>query len=261
MKGERLLMRIQFGLPRNRRLWRSAGRLMAASLLMLSLFCSALAETIPAFYNPQNPPPFAAKHAASGDDYFTDAVFIGDSMMECVEMYGFFPSAHIVCKSGITSVDAKWRIFHITEWDQPRNIYEMFEYYGSTKIYIWLGSNSLDNVTSDEALRDYRGMIEEMIRRFPRALIYVITPPSLTKKAMQAKKLGPLRYYNFRNGLLKIADEYKLYFLDYYAQVVNDEGYLIDQYDGGDGGHPSKRGLLLLENLVRTHTVEYPAAQ
>ena len=254
-------MRIRCSFPRSRQCWRTVGRLSAVSLLILSLFCSALAETVPAFYNPQNPPPYAAYHAASGDDYFTDAVFIGDSMMECVEMYGFFPSAKIVCKSGITSVDANWRIFHITQWDQPRNIYEMIEYYGSTKIYIWLGSNSLDNVTSDEALRDYRGMIEEMIQCFPNALIYVITPPSLTKKAMQAKKLGVLRYYNFRKGLLKIAEEYKLYFLDYYAQVVNDEGYLIDIYDGGDGGHPSRRGVKVLENLVRTHTVEFPAAQ
>ena len=241
-----------------RRLGR-AGKTAALMLLILAMVCPALADETPkAFCDPQNPPPYANRHAAAGDDYFADAVMIGDSMMECVVMYNLFPTAHIICKSGITSVDAEWRIFRINEWDEPRNIYEMTEYYDHAKIYIFLGANSLDVTTSAEALADYRVMIEEMIRRFPESLIYIITPPSITKKAMQAKNLGPLRYYYFRNGLLEIAQEYNLYYLDYYSLIVDDEGYMIDLYDGGDGGHPSKRGLKVLENLMRTHTVDYP---
>ena len=240
--------------------WHFAGRLAALSLLLLSLLTSALGESkLTAYCNPQVPPPFPQKHAASGDDYFTDAIFLGDSMMECVQMYNLFPSAKIVCKSGFSSSNAEWRIFRINEWDEPRNFYEMVEYYQSNKIYIWLGANSLDNKTSGESLRDYRVMIEEMVRRFPTAYIYIIPPPSVTKKAMASMNLGPLRYYNFRNGLMEIAQEYNLYFLDFYALTVDAEGYLIDIYDGGDGGHPSKRGLKVLENLVRAYTVEYPA--
>ncbi len=238
-----------------------AGRLAILVPLLLILLASALGEGAPtAYFNPRVPPPIPAKHDPSGDDYFTDAIFIGDSMMECVQMYNLFPSAKIVCRSGISSADANWRIFRINEWDEPRNIYEMIEYYESNKIYIFLGANSLDVKTSAEALRDYRVMIDDMVRRFPTCYIYIIPPPSVTKKAMDTMKLGPLRYRNFRDGLMEISQDYKLYFLDYYALIVNEEGYMIDIYDGGDGGHPSKRGLKVLENLVRTHTVEYPAA-
>ena len=253
-------MRKRSRFPGRPRPWRFAGRLAVLALLLLSLLTSALGEgNLTAYYNPQVPPPIPSKHAASGDDYFTDAIFIGDSMMECVQMYNLFPSAQIVCKSGFSSSNAEWRIFHIYEWDEPRNFYEMIEYYESNKIYIWLGANSLDNKTSGESLQDYRVMIEEMVRRFPKAYIYIIPPPSVTKKAMASMNLGPLRYSNFRDGLIEIAQDYGLYFLDFYALVVDAEGYMIDIYDGGDGGHPSKRALKLLENLVRTCTVEYPA--
>ena len=233
-------------------------RLIALLAVVCLLPCIGLAEeAVPVAYSlPDAPPPFAPAHEPTGDDYFADAVFIGDSMMECVEMYDLFPTANIICRSGISSADANWRIFRVRGQEEPMNIYEMTEYYPHAKIYVMLGANSLDIKRSDEALADYRVMIDDMIRRFPDSLIFVISPPPPTKKAMKTLNLGPLRWVNFRDGLLELIRERGLYFLDYYALMADDEGYMIDRYDGGDGAHPSKSGLQLMENLVRTHTLE-----
>ena len=88
------------------------------------------------------------------------------------------------------------------------------------------------------------------------SIIYVIAPPPGTEKTMQEKMILPHRFSDFRDGLLAMAAERNLYFLDFYALIIDEEGYMMRNYECGDGLHPNPFGYELLEQLIRTHTVD-----
>lgn len=234
-----------------------AGRLISLLLVLLLLPSAAVAEGGTANYNPQVPPPIPAEHEAADDDYFSDAVFVGDSMMDDVEMLDLFPTANFVCMVGMSPPSVNWKKFRVKGSDELLNVFEVAEQYPHSKFYILLGGNSLHNKLADAALDDYLPMIEQFIETFPDSYIYVITPPPGAKEKMLEESVSQWRFSKFRDGLLSMAEEKGLYLLDFYALMVDDEGYMKYYYDCGDGQHPNNKGYRRLEELIRTHTVEY----
>ena len=209
-----------------------------------------------AYCNSANPPPFPASHAPAGDEYFEDAVFIGDSIMDDVEMYNLFPTGNFVTKVGISPLSVNRREFRFRGSREYENMFDVVEKYPHRKIYILLGSNSLDNKPSDSALADYVPMMETFLTRFPDSIFYLIVPPSMTEHHLKDLKIPPKRFENFRGLLTDFAAERQCYIIDFYALVLNEKGYLPGKYDCGDGIHPNYEGLKLLEQEIRTHTVE-----
>lgn len=235
----------------------AAGRAVILALLVVCLSASALGEDLPkGRYNEKVPPPIPPAHDPAEDDYFSDALFIGDSIMDDVEMYDFFPTANFVTLIGMSPLSVDRRQFRAKGTAEKANLYDAMDSYDHAKIYILLGSNSLDNKGADRAIADYVVMLDQMVRRFPDSMFYLIAPPPMTQKYMQEKGMSPYRAQKFRDLLEAAAAERNLYFLDYYSVLVDDEGFMPKRFDCSDGVHPNRRGLTLLNELVRTHTVE-----
>ncbi len=223
---------------------------------MAPLSPAATAEAVnKAYANPSNPPPFPKTGPAASDDYFKDAVFIGDSIMDDVEMFNLFPTANFVTKVGISPLSAPRKEFRYKGSREYESMYDVVAKYPHRKIYIMLGSNSLDNKRSDLAFADYQTMMETFLERFSDSIIYLIAPPSQTKHKLEELKIPPKRYANFRDLLVAFAQERQCYVIDYYSVVLTEQGYLPGKYDCGDGIHPNYEGLRLFEEAVRTHTV------
>ena len=228
---------------------------MLLVLLLLPSACAA--EGMTAYCNPQTPPPVPAEHEAAGDDYFTDAVFIGDSMMDDVEMLDLFPTANFVCQVGMSLSSVNYKYFRIKGSDEHLTVFEAAQNCPHNKIYILLGGNSLDHRPLKTCMQEYADVMDQFIGYFPDSLIYIIAPPPGTEKAMQEKQLEARRFRDFRDFLLTLAEEKHLYFLDFYSLLLDDQGFMDWRYDCGDGQHPHRGGYVLMENLIRTHTVDY----
>lgn len=224
-------------------------------LLLLPDPCLAKEKT--AYSNPETPPPLAPEHEASGDDYFEDAVFIGDSMMDDIEMLDLFPTANFVCQVGIGPSTLNYHQFRVKGSEDRLTAFEATERYPHKKIYILLGSNSLDHRPYETCTQEYAEMIDQFIDTFPDSLIYIIAPPPGGEEAMIEMRMPPQRYLNFRNYLLSLAEEKHLYFVDFYSLLINEDGYMHWKYVCSDGQHPHRGGYVLLEEAIRTHTVEY----
>lgn len=223
---------------------RAAGRIVSLLVVLLMLCPAALAAS-----------PVPEAHEPSSDIYFNDAVMIGDSIMDDVEMFDLFPSANFVTKIGISPLSAARREFRYRGSREYQTLYDVVEKYPHKKIYILLGSNSLDNKPSDQAYADYVPMVDTFQERFPDSLIYLIVPPSMTQRELERLQISPKRFANFRDMLAALAEERGLYIIDFYSLLLNEKGYLPAHYDCGDGIHPNLEGLKLLENEIRTRTV------
>lgn len=212
-----------------------------------------------AFQNPDAPLSVPGAHEAEGDGYFADAVFIGDSMVDDMEMFDLFPTANYVCRIGMSPLSVGRKQFRVKDSNALETTYEQAARYQPRKLYVLLGSNSLDHKTSDVTLQEYETMADELIAAFPEALIYVISPPPLTK-ARTAKEVGvsPGRYRNFEAGLRALAEERRFYYIDLYHLIADEEGYMPGRLSAGDGYHLNRTGYTMLADYIRTHTVPYP---
>ena len=117
---------------------------------------------------------------------------------------------------------------------------------------IWLSEIMLQQTRTETVCGYYARFLE----RFPDSIFYLITPTAMTESVLGKLKISPERFKNFHDMLIDFAKERQCYIIDFYSLVLNDKGYLPGKYDCGDGVHPNYNGLKLLENEIRTHTVE-----
>lgn len=235
-------------------------------ILLLALLCclphvAAESGAPSALYNPDMPPPIAEEHAPADDEYFTDAVFIGDSMMEYVELYELIPTANYVWKIGMSPGSVSHRDFRVKGSEQRLSGFEYAASFQPRKLYVWLGANGLDTSTSDAVLANYEILAGKLIEWFPDALIYVISPPPTTYSRMtELDKVPVKRYISFEEKLRELAAQWNFYYIDMYHLVANENGYLPNNYSLGDGYHLNETALTLMTDYIRTHTVPYPAS-
>lgn len=238
------------------------GRLLILGLLALVLLCSlsaAAAETpLQGVYNPDFPPPLVQEHEPTGDDYFTDAVFIGDSMMEYVELLGEIPTANYVWKIGMGPATMGIKQFRVRGQEERLSAYEMVASYQPRKIFIMLGANGLDFNPSAVVIENYEIMADTLITLCPDAMIYVLSAPPGSADMMKALGIAPGRYAEFAVQLKALAERRGFYYLDLYSMVVDANQALPRKYDSGDGFHMSTLAYQELVAMVRRHTVPYP---
>ena len=208
-----------------------------------------------AWFNPQVPPPFPPEHEPSGDEYFEDALFLGDSIMENIEMLDLFPTANFVTLIGMSPISMDKKLFVRKQDDRWVTAYDMINQYPHRKIFILLGSNALDHKSYKDTLKDYRVMMDRMIQEYPATVFYVLCPTSPNRARVRKDRLDIQRYWKFREGLLELAEEKQLYFLDAFTLLADKDGYLREDLAAPDGFHLKLEGSKLIEEMVRTHTV------
>ena len=235
---------------------------MIAALMLLLLAPDALGEVKEAYCDPVLLPPDAPMHEPTGDEYFDDAVFIGDSMMEYMEMYELLPTASYVWQIGMSPMSVGRKQFRVAGSNEKITTYEQAALYHPTKIYVWLGANGLDNKASEPVIEDYEKMADELIDHFPNALIYVISPPPMSRERMSKEKyVVPGRYRKFEGLLRELAARRNFYYIDMYHMIADADGYMLLQYSMGDGFHLNRTALSMLADYIRTHTVPYPEGE
>ena len=216
------------------------------------------ASVLTALYNPEYPAPTVPEHEPTGDEYFADAVFIGDSMMEYVELLGELPTANFVWNIGMSPKSVSRKQFRIKGTDKRLSTWEKAAEYNPKKLYIMLGANGLDNFPVKDVIADYEVLADEAITHFPDALIYVIAPPPMSNKRMRKEDVPVKRYPNFCQALQELAARRNFYYIDLYSLVADAKGYLPGKYDAGDGFHLSNKAYSLLIEQARKQTVPYP---
>ena len=228
-------------------------------LVLLCIPLPALCEEAPtAYFNPACPPPLPPEHAPAADDYFSDAVFIGDSMMEYVEIYELLPTAHFAWRIGMSPMSVGRKQFRVRGAEEMLTTYEYAKQYDPKKLYLWLGANGLDIKSSQDVIRDYELVADEVISRFPQAMVYVISPPPMTKARMNKEEyVIPGRYAKFEQLLRELAERRNFYYIDLYHMVADEDGYLPDTYCMGDGFHLNKPAYTMLTDALRACTVPY----
>ncbi len=173
------------------------------------------------------------------DDYFRDALFIGDSVTQGFGWYpqykdwmrvcaykGINPNSILQNYIGRDSMGAEKAM-----WDEI-NAQE-----GVANIYILLGANALLQQSEEAFLKYYGDLLDRLRQRFPGVPIYVQSLTPTTQQYGLAKPaLARDHLLEVNNAVAKMAVDKGLYYINLWEALADENGYLRADLSG-DGLH------------------------
>lgn len=208
---------------------------------------------VPFSLNPYKGPETPVQ-AVAGDEFFSDACIIGNSLVEGIRIYSNLKTMTYYSCTGMTVISAvSGRDFAIYPG-----------YYGSaidamsqrdfSKVYIELGINEIGFPV--ETFTDYYSRIIERVKAAqPDADIYILslTPVSRSKDAQGVFTMARVNTYNA--GLKALAEKMEVYYIDCVTPLVDSTGFLASG-DTWDGVHFNIPKYAEWEHIIRTRYVD-----
>lgn len=165
------------------------------------------------------------------EEFYTDDLFIGDSIATGLLNYGYLNSDQVYAQIGLNPESA-----HATEYDGYTAVTRAEELQPK-RIYIMLGSNGLAYMGNTYMVEQTQILIEKIKEVTPDSYIYLISIPPVTK-AHESEGQETMAMVNGYNKLLKeLADEIGVIYLDLCSELQDSTGYFSDAYAEADGMH------------------------
>lgn len=191
------------------------------------------------------------------DDYFADAVFIGDSRTVGMFQYGglediadFYASTGLniykLFNSEIVSVEGQKKKITVEE-ALSQNSY--------TKIYFMIGINEMGTGTVETFTAAYKDAVDHMLELQPDAIIYIQGIMKVTTERSQKGDYINNEAIEARNeALAQLADNERIFYLDANPELCDDSGGLIASYTF-DGVHLKAQYIDIWKTYLKEHAV------
>lgn len=186
------------------------------------------------------------------DDFFDDAVFFGNSLINGLELYGQMKGGDF-CAATSASVISVTSTLNVTLKNGSIGtlLDKMLEkQYG--KIYILLGINEI-GFNTDYFAELYSDMLSRIEEIQPEATIYIMSLSPVTKAKSDAGApftMDRIREYN--QTLYSLAQEHECYYIDLVDALADSSGYL-PAADSTDGVHFVVSKYPVWADYLRTH--------
>lgn len=200
-----------------------------------------------------------AETEAVADEWFADAVFIGDSRTDGLRLYSGIRGVDFICYKGLTVFEVMNDKPVILKQDGKVGVLQALAQKEYAKVYISLGVNEL-GYNHDQGFADtYRNMVDKVRELQPDANIYLqMLIPVNSQKCEETNQM----YYvtneqiGVYNEIIKaVAEEKRVYLLNVGEALVDETGEL--PYEASfDGIHFNRDGYKVWYEYLKTHTVE-----
>lgn len=176
-----------------------------------------------------NKPSTSSTSTKNSKDYFSDALFIGDSRTVGIAEYGTIKNATYFANTGMS-------VYNI--WSQNINISsigkvslkELLDKKNFGKIYIMLGINEIGYNMSQTA-KKYQELVKYVNTKQPKAIIYLQANLHVTKeKSDSDKTINNTRINKLNNVISKMANNKNIFYLDVNSVFDDSSGNLRADY-------------------------------
>lgn len=191
------------------------------------------------------------------DLWFQDAVFVGDSRTDGLQLYGGITEGTFICYKGLTSFEFDNKKCIKTDQGKLTALEALSsKEYG--KVFLMLGLNELGYTTKEFAQR-YAIMLDQIVAAQPNAMIYIQPVVPINNQKAQEKKqpyyITNEKIAEFNTEISRLAEEKQLLFLDVSQGLTDETGQL--PYDHTtDGVHFSKGWYQQWYTYLKAHTVD-----
>lgn len=188
--------------------------------------------------------------------YFDDALFIGDSLTQGFQIYSSsFQNAKYAAYVGVGPKELTEGTVANINGEQVSAIDEILAA-NASKVYILLGTNSLQNLTDEAFIKYYNDFLDFLIPQLPAETVYYIQaiPPVSAEKAASDESYTLSRIQSVNDQLAQMAYTRGLNFINLYQGLAGDDGALRAEYASGDGIHLNDAGYDAWREYLITHT-------
>lgn len=200
------------------------------------------------------------KTLSVSDSYFEDALLIGDSILKGFKSFvAPYPDNVIADQNaGLDQIFLNKDVYYTTPSVQTtlwKAIDEVLP--DAEKIYVLIGANGVPGYENEKNLSFYEDLIVKLKEKFPDKVIYICALTPITKELSDQRSpdFTTEKVNDFNNKLFELCQTYNTYFLQTDENLKNSSGYLMSEYDAGDGMHLNKDGHTTLLEYFKTHIV------
>lgn len=189
--------------------------------------------------------------------YFSDAVFVGDSITTGIDLYSSLSTTHVVASTGINLETILTAQTVRNKAGDKVTIPSAVKELKPNKIYLMLGTNGLDWMTVDQMIEQYEKVFNTLKKDNSKAIFYIQSIPPITKeKENKSKQMSIAKIKEFNKRLLKFAESKQAYYVDVYSAIASEDGYLSEKIST-DGVHFESSVYTTWIEYVRRHTSRY----
>jgi lysophospholipase L1-like esterase len=190
------------------------------------------------------------------DEYFDDALFIGDSRTEGFGLYSGLQNITVYAKNGFQVYTAfnkgivQTPVGKITVPEALLNEQDRFQ-----KIYLMFGLNEMGWGNEESFAQAYYNLIDAVKATQPNAVVYIQGVMHVSKIKSEQDCLFNNQNINIRNEQLKvIAENEHVYYLDLNEVFTDEEGNMFEEYTS-DGIHLKAPYVELWKTYLKEHAI------
>lgn len=214
-------------------------------------------EPVPEEMVPEASPEPEIRFGRVEDDYFDDALFLGDSRTVGMQEYGGLGDiATFYASTGMSIYklfDAE--IVELPDQEEKITVEEALQHQSFGKIYIMVGINEMGTGTIERYVDTYRAAVEHLQELQPDAIIYVQAILKVTTARSDKGDYINNEGIEARNeALSQLADGKKVFYVDANPVICDEDGGMVKDYTF-DGVHLKARYIDLWKEYLKDNAV------
>lgn len=201
--------------------------------------------------------PSRVQYMTVEDDYFADAVFIGDSRTVGMFEYGGLEEiSTFYASTGLTVYKIfDSEIVSVPDERKKISVEEALEQNSFAKIYLMIGINEMGTGTVESFLEKYQEVVNHLRELQPDAVIYLQAIMKVTaERSAQGDYITNEGIAARNEGIAGIADNEKIFFLDVNPLVCDETGGMVPDYTF-DGVHLKAKYIQIWKDFLKTHAI------
>ncbi len=213
------------------------------------------AEDIPPEPEPEPEPEICIGRVE--DDYFSDALFLGDSRTVGLFKYGGLgETATFYASTGMTIYKLFGaEIVELPEQQGMISVEEALQHQSFRKIYIMMGINEMGWGTVESFTEAYAEVIEHLQELQPDAIIYIQSILKVTTaRSDKGDHINNEAIQARNEALSQLADGEKIFYLEVNEAICDEDGGMVKDYTT-DGVHLKAKYISLWEEYLKDNAV------
>ena len=193
------------------------------------------------------------------DDYFDDAVFIGDSRTLSLQLYANLENTTFLADTGLTIYSVLDKKLTPSTMTTKTTVTDYLTDHQFKKIYLMLGINEIGTGTAESFCRSYGEVLETLQALQPDAIIYLQAILHISEgKDKEHTYINNAAIIERNEALQSLVDNEHIFWLDSNPVVCDENGYLIESYTF-DGVHLQAKYVYLWTDYLKQHAIQQDA--